>query len=270
MKDLYIEKIYEILKKVGINFPNTDLYNEGWMLKLVLDWFSEKNDLKHHLSVPKDGSWYSEALLPSTFLDKGPNKNSLAEGYTHADGVIGHFPTFGENTDNKGELVLNNNASHFNIIEAKMFSNLSKGVTHSPKYNQAARNVACIAEVLYRSMLKQKKKNFMEFLKEFSSLGFFVIAPEDHINSKKCNIKRFTNNDSIKKRVEMRVSEYKGEKDDWLNKIFYKLMEQSNFKIKILTWEEIIEFIKIHDKDSGNQIEKFYEKCLEFNNKENN
>ncbi len=35
-----------------------------------------------------------------------------------------------------------------------MFSNLSAGVKNAPEYNQAARNVACMAEVISRSGLQ--------------------------------------------------------------------------------------------------------------------
>lgn len=30
-------------------FPPTILYNEGWMLRLILDWFSNHPDLNHPL-----------------------------------------------------------------------------------------------------------------------------------------------------------------------------------------------------------------------------
>ena len=37
------------------------------------------------------------------------------------------------------------------VIEAKMFSKLSPGVTNAKYFNQAARNVACMAEIANRA-----------------------------------------------------------------------------------------------------------------------
>src|ERR671913_2269173 len=88
-----LEQIARLLMRCGQSgavLPPTALYNEGWMLRLVLDWAS-----RHPSSIPElafdDGSrWYSEALLPSRFKPRRRGDTS-AEGFTHADGVIGHF-----------------------------------------------------------------------------------------------------------------------------------------------------------------------------------
>ena len=49
-------------------FPPTDLYNEGWMLRLILDWFSTHQTPKHLLTISKTEKWYSEALLQPAVL----------------------------------------------------------------------------------------------------------------------------------------------------------------------------------------------------------
>ena len=72
-------------------FPSSDLYNEGWMLRIVLDWHSRHPDVTSPITVPADSDWYSEARLPSTFLPRTRKGDKFAEGYTHADGVIGQF-----------------------------------------------------------------------------------------------------------------------------------------------------------------------------------
>ena len=69
--------------------PPTDLYNEGWMLRIILDWFPKNKVPRHPLNFPENGSWFSEALLPSAFLPRARG-NKFAESWTHADGVIGH------------------------------------------------------------------------------------------------------------------------------------------------------------------------------------
>ena len=59
----------------------------------------------------------------------------------HADGAIGQF-TIGKS--GKGDINLSPNANQLVIIEAKMFSKLSKGIKNFSEYDQATRNVACV------------------------------------------------------------------------------------------------------------------------------
>ena len=82
--------------------PPTILYNEGWMLRLVLDWYATHRESDFYFSFPEGGNWYSEALLPSTFLPRYRG-DKYAESWTHADGVIGHFEI---GRDRDGDLTL--------------------------------------------------------------------------------------------------------------------------------------------------------------------
>jgi hypothetical protein len=151
------------------HFPPTTLYNEGWMLRLAIDWFARNKTENYPMTVPQDSTWYSEALLPSTFLPRYRG-DKHSESWTHADGAIGHFE-IGSSGD--GDLSVLPHAKHFVVIEAKMFSKLSTGVKNASYYNQAARNVACIAEVLRRVDKKPM---------ELSSLGFYDFAPKSQID----------------------------------------------------------------------------------------
>jgi PIN domain nuclease of toxin-antitoxin system len=54
------------------------------------------------------------------------------------------------------------------VIEAKMFSNLSRGTKNALEYDQAARNVACMAHTIAKSGIQ---------VDDLKSVGFFVIAP---------------------------------------------------------------------------------------------
>jgi hypothetical protein len=69
-------------------FPPTEVYNEGWMLRLVLDAAQEVELRGHPLEFYPDARWYSEALLNSAFLPRA-RADALAEGFTHADGIVG-------------------------------------------------------------------------------------------------------------------------------------------------------------------------------------
>lgn len=147
------------------------MYNEGWLLRLVLDWFSSAKITNHPLSFPKDGYWFSEARLPSAFLPRFRG-DPLAESQTTADGVIGHILV---GQSGKTDLELIPNATHSVVLEAKLFSGLSKGVTNAKYYDRAARNVSCIAEVL-----RQADHNPESLL----HLGFYVLAPKSLIKSR--------------------------------------------------------------------------------------
>lgn len=146
--------------------------NEGWMLRLVLDWFSRNPNVDHELRFSENSQWYSEALLPSAFLQNSGEKK-LAESWTHADGVIGHF-SIGEG--GKADLSLDKNATQFVVTEAKMFSELSAGVTNAPYFNQAARTVACMAEISRIAGIAPKS---------FDNIAFYVLAPEKK-NKRRC------------------------------------------------------------------------------------
>jgi hypothetical protein len=247
-----IEKIATLLGRCNgpeKNFPPTDLYNEGWMLRLVLDWFSSNPGIDHDLAFSPTDKWYSEALLPSAFLAR-VRGDELAESWTHADGVIGDF-LIGVNRE--GDLSLTAGASRILVTEAKIFSKLSAGVKNAGYFNQASRNIACIVEVICRAQIPPSS---------FEKIGFFVIAPESQINSGV-----FTEHlspEKILSVVSRRVSEYQEpEKDKWLADWFIPTLEK--MLINEISWEELVNVIKQSDTVYGAQIEAFYGRCLEFN-----
>ena len=148
--------------------PPTELYNEGWMLRVILNWFSKITTRNFPLSFIKGSRWYSEVLLPSQFLPQYRG-DPLSETYSHADGAIGKF-TIG--LSGKGDLNLSPDAKQLIVIEAKMFSKLSRGVKNAKNFDQAARTVSCIAEILRIKEVSPDK---------ISHLGFYVLAPSEQI-----------------------------------------------------------------------------------------
>ena len=248
---MILNKVRSLLASCSANksyFPPTILYNEGWMLRLILDCFSNLDAQDHEIAVPKGCRWYSEALLPSAFLPRN-RSDPLGESWTHADGVIGHFE-IGKGA--KANLVLSSNATHFVVLEAKMFSKLSPGVKHATYFDQAARNIACMTEVLSRAKRSPSK---------LASLGFYVLAPKSQIDLG--IFKNDLNRDSIREKVERRVKEYGGEKDNWLLENFIPAWRC--MKIDVLSWEGLIDTIKKYDPDSANELEQFYALCLQYN-----
>ena len=250
--EMIFKRIEALLKNCETDFPvmpPTQLYNEGWMLRLTIDRFASiclENKL-HPLAVPPGCRWYSEALLPSAFLPES-RKDSLAESWTHADGVIGHF---GIGNGAKGNLTLHSDAKHLVVLEAKMFSKLSANVKNASYFNQAARNVACIAEVLKRAERRAR---------EFNALGFYVLAPASQI--KQGLFDEHLTKASLRTVAERRVKEYGGKRDEWFSEWFLPVLERLD--IKAVSWEELIGFLATRDPDAD-QLRDFYARCLEFN-----
>jgi len=119
---MILNKVQSLLTSCSTDksyFPTTILYNEGWMLRLILDCFSTLNIRHHQLTILKGCRWYSEALLPSAFLPQN-RSDFLGESWTHADGVIGQFE-IGKGA--KANLILSPNASHFVVLEGKCLVN---------------------------------------------------------------------------------------------------------------------------------------------------
>ncbi len=236
--------------------PATVLYNEGWMIRVVLDWFSKYSDNQYYFSFIHGSKWYSEALLPSIFLAKYQG-DKLAESWTHADAIIGDFKI---GNSGKGDLEVVKGAEQFVVIEAKMFSKLSGGTTNIKNYDQATRTVACMAEILKRGEINPHN---------LEKLGFYVIAPSNQIE-KEMTFKSYTNLINIKDKVRGRVEAYNGredfeEKNEWFNDWFIPMLDKID--IKCLTWEDVIKFIQSKDIDCGNKVSIFYDKCLKYNQK---
>ena len=230
------------------HLPSTELFNEGWMLRLILYWFEQEDNENHQLSFHKDARWCSEALLPTQFSARYRG-DELAENWTHADGIIGHF-TLG-NEEKKRDLLLTECADQFLVLEAKMFSLLSSGVSNAPYYNQAAR------ETVSRSSLE---------LKNLNELGFYVLAPQEQLESEP-SFEQYMKKENIKLTVKKRVDAYDEEegkrKQIWFENYFLSLLEKT--EIKCLTWEEILSFIQNHDINYYEQLEAFYNKCIKYN-----
>ena len=223
--------------------PPTELYNEGWMLRLVLDWFDRHRTLSHELTFLPGARWYSEALLPSRFLPQCRG-DKRAESFTHADGVIGHFSIApGE----RGAASLSREVRQFVVTEAKLGSRLSAGTKNCPGYDQAARNVACIAYIVDANLATIER------------LGFYVIAPAEQIRARV--FEDSVTKESIRRKVRERVGQYEGRYDKWFTEVFEPVLKRTD--VAILSWESILEAMP-NDEESV-AIRSFYELCREFN-----
>lgn len=228
----------EALNSLKEQINPTVIYNEGWMIRLlVMESLIQKLKIKNlDFAILATRNWSSEALIKSPFVGIKHNK----ENHTHADIILGDF-----NVDYNvnGETKLNEEPQVLGIIEAKMGSNLSKGTSNSKSnYNQASRSICCLSYIT---------RNNPE-----CELFFVVAAPLATINKYKIEnqIKQEYINQQIKNRFKHSEVTYSPEIENQVN----------NCKITAISYEEWI------DKLENNQVKKilndFYKKCL-FHNK---
>ena len=242
----WLERIAQIQGRAdepGTPIRPTEVFNEGWMLRLVLDWMAAEGQPDHPLSFDEGARWSSEALLPSAFLPRRRG-DELGEGWTNADGCVGHF----DQQPPRGDLSLRPDATQFVVIEAKMSSGLSRGTTNARDFDQAARNVACMAEVLHRASHAPDA---------MSSLAFFVTAPQSQIDAEVFG--ELVTKPSIRSKVVSRVASYEGERDEWLDDCFEPLLER--VRVELLSWESLL-------VGAPEALTEFYARCSKYNERQ--
>jgi hypothetical protein len=246
-----LDRVGAILLRCGTQggvMPPTELYNEGWMLRLVLSWFFEHPGLDHPLGFVEGSTWYSEALLESRFLAR-KRGDSLAEGYTNADAVIGNVTL---RDGGRGDIRLLPGARQFVITEAKLGSGLSAGTRNVQNYNQAARNVACMAHLLETAGRAPET---------VAKLGFYVIAPASRI--REGFFGAAMERSSIQQAVAERVGCFGSQHGSWYDGWFCRVVEAAD--IAVMSWEAIVDYIGSHDQSYGLAVGEFYERCRRFN-----
>ena len=226
--------------------PPTELFNEGWMLRLVLDWLDRNRKVLHPLALTPDAGWYSEALLPSRFLPESRG-DPKGESFTHADGVIGHFDVA---SGDRGDVQLLSGARQFVVVEAKLGSALSARTKHAPTYDQAARNVACMAYVLGSAGIEARAVD---------RLAFYVVAPETQVKSGL--FADLVTKPSVERKVRERGSAYGGKHDGWFKDTFLPTL--SHIELGTLSWEDVLDSLP---RTAETQLlSDFYAQCLRFN-----
>ena len=226
----------------------TLLYNEGWLVKLVLRAAATGIDCLP-FQIEAKSRWFSEALLHSAF--------TATEGTTHGDGVIGHYSF---NSGTKAGTVLEASCSQFIVCEAKMFSRLSPVTTRAKEFDQATRTVACMAIALWRSKRP---------IQSYKSLGFYVLAPASRIGEGVFSDQMAKA--GIRRKLAERVAGHGGQPEhaaleQWLQEWALPLVEQ--MELDCYPWEAAIRKIAAVDAGYGASLHEFYQLCLEYNDRE--
>lgn len=243
-------QITELLARCGEPgsvMPPTELYNEGWMLRLVLDWLDRHREVEHPLAFLPEARWYSEALLPSRFKPR-QRGDQLAESFTHADAVIGHFDI---SPGERGAASLRADTVQFVVCEAKLGSGLSLGTTNAASFDQAARNVACMANMIGEKHVPVTR---------LARLGFYVIAPDAQIGAKV--FRTLVTQESVRTKVAARVAQYEdADMDDWYRTVFEPVL--GAIDLQLMSWESVLDRLPAGPEVTA--LREFYSQCLRFN-----
>ena len=225
-------------------FPETLIFNEGWLLRAVLqEWKnSPKPSQFGFLPFPDDAAYYSEGQLRTPFRARTPGRN-LAESHSHVDGIVGHFSI----TDTKSGIELDPDLRYIAIFEAKMFSPLSQGTRNAPDYDQVSRLTACL---IYNILQAGADTGYQAHLA-------VLYAQENH------HIRHdLYGKDHIADQIAHRLQAY-GRADSSNGTIVAFADEWrrvlNNLHIWYATWEEVLAEI------GDDCLDRFYERCKEFN-----
>lgn len=228
--------------------PPTSLYNETWMLRLVVDWYAQHRPAGGLLTPAANATWYSEALLPSRFL-----RGRVNEGYTNADAAIGHFDLVGE----RGDIALRADCTQFLIVEAKMGSPLSAGTKNAPTFNQAARNVACMINMMDPTGSNASTP---------TDARFIVLAPHDRIERGMRNlVSPSALAAAIRARAEMRDAAQRESDAQCVRDAVDPRLMAGSLRAEVHSWESVIDEIGSHDEDGSRELTRFYRRCRRFN-----
>lgn len=245
-----LNHILDILSKAGEDDSNirpTELYNEGWLLRLTLSAAQAGQLHQREFELFADSTWFCEALLPTQFKAKRGGDN-LAETRTHADAAVGHIKV---GSKGKADLTLQKDPTQLCIFEAKMYSRLAPGTTNFQDYNQAARNVACIAELISTQQAH---------VSAFQHLAFYVLTPADASTNHETH--EYLKKNRIEEAVRRRVEAYRGRddyeaKNTWFEECFMPTLKR--IEIALLHWEHVVQ--------ENPDLIAFLDKCRMLNSK---
>lgn len=243
-----IARVAKLLDRCGGRtsvMPPTELYNEGWLLRVALDWFSTDGASDSRLFFSPGAAWYSEGRLDSRFLARSRN-DKKAEGFTHADGTIGHFSV---SPGERSEIVPVADATQLVVIEAKLGSPLSSGTTNAPGYDQAARTAACLVHIASKAKVEPSS---------LTHYGFYVVAPEAQINAGV--FASLVTKESIEEKVRRRAEQFGGGATEWVDKTF--MLYFAALKVGLVSWEQII--AEMSSGSFASEYGRFYEMCCSF------
>ena len=133
-----------------------------------------------------------------------------------------------------------------------MWSALSAGTSRAPDFNQAARNVACIANLVSQSDIN---------VASFTRLGFVLLAPASRISEGV--FAAHMNRDAICAAVTKRAQAFDSDAVRWCAESFQPIAQR--FSVVALSWEDVLSQIDALDASTAHALRHFYVECLRHN-----
>jgi hypothetical protein len=221
-------------------FPETLIFNEGWLLRLVLtEWLRESGGSRFvFLPFPEDVAVYSEGQLCTPFRG-----GSLRERNTHVDGIVGDFSI----ADTKSGIVLESDLRYIAAFEAKLLSPIGRGVKNARDYDQVSRTAACLTN----SILSAKPQDSY-------SAHLVIVYAEDNPHIDPAEYDKNHIRQTIANRLETFIAT---DKPSGAIARFARGWKEilEALKVHFLTWEEVMADI------GDNELSRFYELCMRFN-----
>ena len=220
-------------------FPETLIFNEGWLLRSVLShWLEDARGSRFDfLPFPAGVTCYSEGQLYTPF-----GQGSLYERNTHVDGVVGEFSI----PDSKSGIVLDSCFKYIAVFEAKIFGRISRGVKNASDYDQVSRTAACLINSILRAGEKHDYRAHLA-----------VVYAEKNRYIRRSNFE----DEHIERTIAKRLEDFADiEQPSRALQLFASGWQEVFHKLEVhfLTWEEVLEDIGDHG------LRRFYDHCKGF------
>ena len=215
-------------------FPPSVLYNEDWLLRIVLDWFARHGGDRYPLSPRAGARWFSQAWLPSAFLPRYRG-DRLAEARTHADGVLGHFAIGDPGT---AALTLTPDAPA---------ARRHRGQAVRPALGRRPERPLLRPGGAERRLHRRDPPPRRARPEEMDDLAFLFLAPQARIDDGIFDWDPAL--EAIRRKVRRRVEDYAGERDAWFRDWFEPTWRR--VEVRCLSWEEIVEVDRVPQPGGG-------------------
>ena len=225
--------------KPECRFPETLIFNEGWLLRCVLNaWLEESGGSRFgFLPFPPGATCYSEGQLYTPF-----EHGSLYERNTHVDGIVGGFSI----PDTKSGIVLEPHFQYIAAFEAKIFGPISRGVKNAPDYDQVSRTAACLINSILRAGEKHDYRAHLVVV--YAEKNKYICRSDfgdEYIES------------TIANRLQpFAVAHDRSSAIDRFSAGWREVLER--LRVHFLTWEEVVADLE------DDKLSRFYDLCLEF------
>lgn len=250
----------ECCTESGTPVAKSEVYNETWLLRMVLACIHDyKGDfVTGDAKIKKVLEKIQKAVCKHWISEGGLEPAFEQEGTTWTDAILGNVKIC--NNNKRGvEVEIRDPSTGVIIIEAKMGSELSSGITNSSNYNQAARNIACLAKLLNKEKVSKKI---------ISESAFVLFAPKSKLEEWKSKNAPQQLIDGAWKIIECQTRTRKGNCDsDTFKSIVGDIINNSI----ALSWDDVIDAIEPSDTNlfSGfpiSYLRDFYKiACSEIN-----